>query len=713
MTAPYAGAPVTQKFRERWLNVARQVGSNKPVASVQIRRGRLNRTYHQYPGLGYPTFGEYPGVLGIGFWYPDWQVNSDWMDLEGVLNIKLDQSFDQNGVQTCTISMDNVALIETTGHAGMLYHIVEKGYYSPLRGYVAPKRPDPGVKKTPFFNQLPNAQIRIMQGYGEDEMVCTFLGLIDDIESTSVGGQLTITARDFGGVLVDERFFGWAQEKFLPSPLTFAPRVLAENSKLVGGGGRASSTIAGYDAANVTSRGGAGWRSIVHRSPAHTEWVEITVPVSKFSQMFVGFPMEGMDCFVGIKPQAPPPTNIEGEGGLTNPRFNGEDMILDGDGWWNPNGDIVPGVAGGWPYFEEIPATKVGPPSYMNLGGAFEVGDGTILRLGFRDLGAATVSSDGALLGGGYQAGVDYLQVNARSYKQNAIAGRYVIIDDVADIIRCVLRWCGFKGWEVENTGTNLRMPYVADSAKTFMDVVKVVTDMTGYVFFMGEPRDPENDQDLGYPIFRNARALEPHTAKTEFIDDKLLLTDAKVKVSNADDHCIIRCRGKAKNDGVALGGDQVLRIMFAYIPPWAAEQGGHVAGVLKPLTHFDHLFTTVDECEFGCYLIALQVAMLKYTAIVDLPGNPGIGLDTLQSVIDRTQGLNSRLYVSNRTQEMQFGNNGYWHLEIGGSLIDTQDFVGVMKDYKAAILRIDRGRHDPWLRKRHGKVLDYGYQAS
>jgi hypothetical protein len=74
-------------------------------------------------------------------------------------------------------------------------------------------------------------------------------------------------------------------------------------------------------------------------------------------------------------------------------------------------------------------------------------------------------------------------------------------------------------------------------------------------------------------------------------------------------------------------------------------------------------------------------------------------------------QGLNSRVYVTNRSQEMQFGTSGYWTMELGGSLMDTPDMAGVIKDYDQAIARINRGGRNPWLRKRKGKTLQYGYQ--
>jgi hypothetical protein len=709
VTEPYAGALVTQTFRERWLS-GLMIGDAGPCATVEVRRGRLNRTFHRFDSFGYPVFGDYPGALSTGFWYPDWQPDSDWMTLDAIKNIALTQSFDNNGVTAATIAMDNLALVATVGAAGILYHLVEQGYYSPLRGYVGKGRPDSGVKTTPFLNMLPNAQIRIRQGYGTDAMVTTFLGLIDEVESDSIPNQLNLTARDFGGVLVDERFFGWAKEIVLPSPLTFCNRSAAENSLLVGGDAQASTSLVGYQPSMAALTGayevGGGWRSELTDTPDDTQWIEITVPQGRFSQIYAGWEFENMEVFIGIRPTAYPP-NGDTTGAVwdTLPSFNGETMDTEGDGWWNPYDQTVPGHFGGWPYFATIGATKTGAAHYISLGGEFEVGDGTVVRIGLRNLGKVS---------GGYRAGVNYIQVNERTLKQTAIDGRYVLIDDVSDVVRCCLRWCGFKNWEIENTGVDfgLGSVYVADDAKTFMDVINVIKDMVGYTFFIGEPRDDTDDQDLGWPVFRNNRVMEDYTGKTEFIDDKLLLTDAKVTLSNADDHCIIRCRGIAKNSGVELDGDTVDRIMYAYIPAWANEQGGKQAGVLKPITHVDELFTRLSDCQFGCYLIALQIALLKYTAIIDLPGNPGIGLDTLQSVIERNQGLNSRIYVSNRTSTMEFGADAYWTLEIGGSLVDTPEIDSVIADYRTAIRELDRGTRNPWLRRRKGKLLEYGYQT-
>jgi hypothetical protein len=695
---PYAGAPVSQTFRERWLN-ANQIGDIAPVGMVEIRRGCFKRFEWNYRAFSTSIWGDFPGALGKGFWYPEWQPLTDWQTLDAVSNIKLDQSFDNNGICTGTILMDNVALVPTTGAADLLYHVIEQGYYSPLRGFVGKGRPDPGIAKTAYFQQLPNAQIRVRQGYGADALVTTFLGLIDDIDTDSVPNQLTITARDFGGVLSDELFFGYAKEKNVTPPVTFAPRSITENSRLVGSSAEASSDDGQHKPGAVLVDDSSGWRSRLHATSDETEWIEIHLPQGKYSNFYVEFAYEGMEGFIGIKPtkQRTP------SGGKIDPTVDG--INITPNEWYNPNGDITPGSTnGGWAYFDHIRSTpkgSLGPGRKWSFGDGrvFYVGDDTVLRLGFRNL---------APVKGGYKAGVTQFKGNRRSFTGAAIGGKYITIDDVSDIVRICLRWAGFKTWEVEQTGVNLLEPYVADTSKSFMDVINVVKDMVGFTFFIAEPRDDDDDQDLGYPIFRNNRVFENQTGKTEFIDDSLLLTDAKVKLSNQDDRGIIRCRGIAKKDGQTVGGDTVRRLMFTYVPPWAGGQSQNQAGVIKPLTHTDEKFTTLADCEWACYLIALQIGLGKYTAVLDLPCNPGIGLDTLQSVIDRVQGLNSRIYITNRTQEMQFGSKGYWTMELGGSLVDTPEVDDVVNDMRKAVARgLSRTGQANWTRKRQPPAID------
>jgi hypothetical protein len=429
------------------------------------------------------------------------------------------------------------------------------------------------------------------------------------------------------------------------------------------------------------------------------------LPAGEYSSFYFNSATEHLELYVGVLAKARGDKNS----GYTHPTINGQ-KIEDVDiqyvatqsdnaghdvkvGWLDLGSD-VPGEKGGWAYQGFVASSKNGGQE-IPLIGSFVVGDDSVLRIGIRNLQYVDeILPDGTHV---YQATVRTLQGIKRSLTSEAVAGRWIVINDVVEIVQCCLRWAGFKNWEVEPSGVNLQENYTVDKSQTFMDVINVIKQMLGFTFFIGEPRDDTDDQDLGYPIFRNNRVFENITGPTEIISDDNLLTAAKVSISNQDEVFIIRCRGIAVNNGVPLGSDQVKRIMYTYLPPWFEN----MAGVVKHLTHVDQLFTTLADCQFGCYLIALQIALSKYTVIVDLPGHPGIGLDTLQTAIDRGQGLNSRIYVTNRTSEMQLGADGYYTTELGGSLVDTPDVVGIVKDFIAGIEVMDRNAYNRKKRKR------------
>jgi hypothetical protein len=693
----YSGAKVSPLFVERWLSGI-MLGSQGPVGTVEVRRGHLQRSFHPYDSFGLPAFGDYPGAVGNGFWYADWTPTSDWEQLDGVRNVRLDQSFDNNGVTSATLLVDNIVLTEETGHAGMLYHVVNNGYYSPLQGYVAPGRPNLGIPETPYFQVLENAQIRVRQGYGVDTLVTTFLGLVDDIETNSVPNQLTITGRDFGGVLVDEECFGWAKEVLIQDPITFASRDMAENRTRVGGGAQASSQEAGFPPVNVTvvdSR--TEWVSQDHSAADVTEWVEIHVPAGTYSSIYLSTSYSHLHAYIGVYPKALGSI----AGGYYEPKFNGApiDGASDsyqtdnsghvvGVGWYDPNSVTVPGDNGGWAYQGEIGSTVGGSGVDVALAGTFEMGDDSVIRVGFRNL-----QEDGSLYGDGthvHRCSVIRLAGIMRTVTQDASQGSWIIIDDVTDIIRCCLRWAGFKQWEVEYAGVNLQENQIFDKSNSLMAIINSVTAGIGFNFFIAEPLDDDDDLDIGYPVCRNNRVFENYTGPTASFSDTTLLTDARVTISNADERSIIRARGVDVPNGITLGGQDgdIKRVMYAYEPPWSAK----MAGVIKHLTHTDPTYyATVADCQFACYLLALQIALQKYTTILDLPGTPAIGLDTLQDVIARSQGLNTRVYVTNRTSEMQFGDDGYYTTELGGSLVDTPDVAGVVKDFVAGIAALDR----------------------
>ena len=531
----YSGAPVSHLFTERWRS-RQHIGPARPWMQVQIRRGRFIRKYrNNWPN---PQFGQIVGRSIRHQWYPNWTPVDDWTTLDTVAQVDLDQSFDNNGVTVATIDVDNEEWEELTGAAGD-YHTRQRGVYWPWRGWVPPNRPGSGDHRNQWWNRLPNAQILVRQGYGPDTAVKTFTGLVDGFNSEVRPDRMTITARDFGGMLADCPLFGWNKDRLVPDPVTFIP---------------------------------------------HNYW-----------------------------------------------------------------------------------------------------------RLPF-------VQHDG---------------------KNH----RWVKIKDATDIVRCVLRWAGFKEWEVENSGVDLSTTAVFDKSKTYMDVINAVKEQLGYVFFMGEPTD--DDLSIGVPVFRRSSILIPARSHPISVRDQDLLTDIKPQHDNKSDRHIIRVRG-ALNTATGKGIDEATartaaqdntkRVTFVYFPPWSRR----MSGVLKQITYYNMGagtmlgFTSNKQCAVAAVLIAVQIGLARDTATLQTAGNPAFGLDGFAFITDAGTGIASRLYISNRKTTMQIGgdgtssvNSGYgssggsqnqliWATELGGSLCDNPEMETIVTDYRRALRLQPNGAPPP-----------------
>ena len=278
---------------------------------------------------------------------------------------------------------------------------------------------------------------------------------------------------------------------------------------------------------------------------------------------------------------------------------------------------------------------------------------------------------------------------------------RWIRVKDVTDVVRCVLRWAGFKDWQVENAGVELKTPYQVDKSKSYMDVITDIQAQLGYVFFIAEPNQAD-DLSIGTAVFRRSQAtVQTSKAKPVALSGKRLLTDFKPRFDNASDRYIIRVRGqlldRAKG-GRPLGGDPNPRVTFQYWPPWM----NYMAGVIKQLTYYNIGdtssvgFQTIWDCQMACMLIALQIALQRETCTGSTIGTPALGLDSMAYITDEATGVASRCYIANRKSTMKLGGDGtsamgsgtnpIWATDFGGSLVDSPEWDHLRVDYSRAV---------------------------
>lgn len=279
----------------------------------------------------------------------------------------------------------------------------------------------------------------------------------------------------------------------------------------------------------------------------------------------------------------------------------------------------------------------------------------------------------------------------------------WVIVNDATDIVRCVLRWVGFKEWDVQDSGVQLKTAFLVDRSSTWIDVVNQVAAQLGYVFFIAEPTT--DDLSIGVPVFRKQSVLRQHPPRPITLNSQML-TDIQPQHDNTNDRHVIRVRGRfatRKQGGrPIIGGDMTTdgetMFTYTYFPPWKRN----MSGILKQLTYYNQGsngvlgFDSQWECQVAALLVAVQIALGRDTATVQCPANPAIGLDAFAMISDATaSGIASRLYVTGRRSSMTLDGGGtssassgdlIWSHEFSGSLCDNPEWDQIISDYNKSL---------------------------
>lgn len=642
-----------------------------------IRTGRFNRREEEWSG---DVVNARIAGFGVGGtpWQAFWEELSAYVEVPGVQSVRLEQDFQNNGITVATIEIENI-LYRESGAGDTLLHTVERGGLAPFRGYAPANRPgwSPSLQNEWYEVLARNAQITVWQGYDGEE-VKTFTGLIDDVDLTSSPDRITLTCRDFGQILTDQRMFGHVKNPFVRDPVTFVDRLTADKVKLVGYGASASDqdTSKKYPPSHVSDLKNASyWRSRIYNVPGATTWVQIRLPQGRYASFFLNPKWAGHEVYVSL---------------YAKERTDGRPIMWNGaptgQGWVDHGLGDVPGENGGIPYVRKIEnMSEVG--AYYDFGAGlpeFECGPGSILRISFRELAPVEgtwmgISEETTV---GYRAGVQRLAARKRELSAEAKEKRWILVDDASDVVKVILRWAGFKEWDVEKTGVRLKRPVVFNRGDFLMECIRKMAEAVNYVFYINDPSDA--DLSLGIPVFRQPRVLTEDAPRLA-ARDKDLLTGIRVKITDEPLAYVIRVRGRLATEeetegtGYLIGGGSERRVKYTFYPPWARE-GNRLAGLLKHVVHQDNKLTTEEDCKFGCFYIALQEALESITGSVEIPATPVAELDSFAAIEDLGTGTFSRLWIASRSSEFLDGETRQWTQSLGGTWVDTPDVIA-MKD--------------------------------
>lgn len=709
-------------IKQRWAS-RNLVGDAKHQLIVRVRRGYMNRLYQPMQML---SNGRRPKGLPVIWkgqnmnpWQGQWTPEGPWTTLPEIESVKWTRTTQSdNGSSTATIVMDDIAFQDTEGVLG-LYHIIERGYFSPQKGVKVITRP--ALWKENAWGDVLNGgyQVEVWEGYGPDgdpsvtplaepvngscappnaAITRTWTGLIDACDIDTHPDKLTITARDFGIFLTDQRLVYQNKAPEIHSPVVFADRATVLGEKPAGYGPQASSTHAGYALTGVTStRGDApGWVSGSAAAPTDMQYIEIRLPAGSYSQFYLATEAPGQSAYIAIKAWG-------------DCRWNG--AVVQADAWIGGSGPTVPD---GTPYVNHYQSLPTGGKR-LNLGGDLQCSDGTVLRIYLTNLNTNIYDASGNQIAvPGYVADVYRLWAyrygktadapvpvaTGLDYKNVSQAQGWVLIDDVADIVRMIFTWAGFKEWNVDDVGWSIKLPFNFGQDQFFIDVITSIMNQGHFVFFMDAPTD--HDMSIGVPSFKYQQAVNVTPAVVATVRDHDLLESLTVKWDLSNLPYSIRIRGSIDKHGSTFGQDLSKRYMGTYFPPWSGIDYRKISPTRKGL-HMDHserlaglkrnyintqgevismALNSNAECLFAAVLTAVQYALGMTTAQFQMSGLPGVSINDAIVVVDEGSGTNSRISVHSVESDHNMAESGSWHMTISGVLLDTEDLSLISEDW-------------------------------
>lgn len=665
-------AAVIAQQRSAWMSM-KHVGSQRPVVRAFVRKGHLERSYRRLPND--EVHGFVPGLLSPNdVWYGHWVADEPFVEIPNVKDAKGDQDYSTNGIETVTLTIDNIGMIEKHGNLGALFHLIERGFYSPQRGQES-ERGDAAGTKNEWFNTWKDkaTQIVVLGGYGE-ALFPLHLGLVDKPSLTSRPDQITVTTRNMAQFLTDQHVFMDAKNLWLRDPITFADRVTVQEGPNVANTANAKSSKPGSSPSNaVDGENKSAW---VSGGGDEQQWIEFPVPEGHYIklELFPGFPEMEMFISVFVKPQSGGPAQV---GGRNEP-----------EGWVNEGFGHVPGTT--IPFTNHIPGIRETLTTYplTEDGLKIKCGDNSRVRIWFQNLHDSPSDSGRAKT---KRAAVKECRIRDVHIPESAKKGKWILIDDVTDMVKIVLQWAGFHEWEIETAGVRLADKVVFDRSKFLIDIINYVKEQIGYVFYLRPPEDFDVDHlgvdhnlSMGVAVFRISSAIQQEPPeRIESVRDDNLLTGIEAEFDSNSLPDSIRVRGKAVSDKVAaqdpahvhaLGADRTKRYQASYRPVWARDNNEGGAHLRRPLVHYDYLLGTIYECEVACLLIAFRAALEANKGSIEIPLWPLIHLDHQVLLFDRGTGMSTRMWIVQRTWNWAGGENAEFKMNLGGSFIDVDN---------------------------------------
>lgn len=663
---------------------ARQVGAAKPTARVTVTPGVIGRHYAKFESLGGDgternpeVFGEIYGGNNEEPWQAYWKPQGEPKELPNVFKIKLVNNFGQKGCWAATVEVENIIYKAISGVGG-IYHAIMRGYLSPWRGLNLIERVYQYWEENEWFEVLDNGwRIDIWQGYG-DELCHTFAGFITESEFETFPDRVVITARDIGGIVfTDQRLMGQVKAPEIKPPFQAADREKILGVELVGSGAAASGEEPGYPVGNIVKqRNQQPWESPPSEG---IQWVAIEIPEGYYEEALITVPCSYQSVYLSIHAGA----GSTWEGSPAS-------------GWVNAGHGEVPESPGIFVINAQNSSTE---GSFRMALGQFQAAKGSAIRLSLgnpqKNIRFGPARSQVTRFGA-FRFGTNPEHPVGVGGEPPTAARGWLLVDDASDVVKQIFLWGGFKEWRIEPLGFTLSLPLGWAMSETMMAVIEEIEAQANWVFFMETPT--EDEESMGRPVFGHNSATDPPPVDMLQVTDQDLLESVKLKLSLDNLPYIIRYRGNvAEQIGEEFEEDTYKRYNGTYYPPWSGAgpditEVARGAGVRRQEFTVDPNLESDEDCLMAAIMAAMQYALEAYTCEIQISGYPGMELNDHISVIDKTTGFNSRVWVSEITSEQTLGKGAEWKMTVGGGVLDTPDMEQIkarLESVRAAVLNL------------------------
>ena len=221
----------------------------------------------------------------------------------------------------------------------------------------------------------------------------------------------------------------------------------------------------------MDDRDSTSWQSRNNNHSDDIEWLEVAVPAGRYEQIRLNPRFGGMEMYIAVE------ARDHGAPGGKGARRRFDERLP--QGWVDEGRGHIPGV--GIPYVKHVKRVKAKDTVHSFPEWGYILGDNSRIRLYFTNLDYGHHGTKHK----NYRAGVQEFRAVRQRTSKEAKREKWILVDDLSDVVKTLFQWCGINDWEVESTGVRLKDKSVFNRSDFLIDILNKAAEQVGYVFYM------------------------------------------------------------------------------------------------------------------------------------------------------------------------------------------------------------------------------------